>query len=229
MQRLQIAVVHLLAVQEVRCSNGNNIQRLDTTSNTGTGGGAVVGRGSVFCLDTGSNYSNTAAKFWHVQKSDGWTVANGSLCGNRLGGDVHIYITDGINQYTDNNSGNPCPLEAKVLLYARNYSSIGGRPAEFKFGIINDITGDSSTEISISLAVGNDSLAWYTITDIPVGNGGWQNFTLTSSCTLGGSGPHTSQYDLKVCALNIVESRTYSQPASVGANTFDSATARARP
>lgn len=206
---------------------GSSTQTFSGHDHTGTGGGAVIGRGSVFCLDTGSNYSNLATKFWHIQKTAGWTVADGSMSGNRLGGDIHIYVTDGINQYTDNNSGNPCTLEAKVLLYARNYFSSGLRTADFKFGITNNITGDSCTDTTISFTTSTDSLAWYTITDIPVGNGGWQSFTLTSSCTLGGAG--VGQLDLKVCALNIVESRAYSQPASVGANTFDSATARNRP
>ena len=208
---------------------GSSTQTFAGHDHTGTGGGAVLGRGSVFCFDTGSNYSNTAAKFWHVQKAAGWTVAQGSMSGNRLGGDVHIYVTDGISQYVNNNSGNPCTLEAQVLLYGNNFvvGGSGSRDVEIDFTIENNITGDSCTAATMTLTSNTDSLAWFNITDIPVGNGGWQSFTLNSSCTTTGSG--TGQIDFKVCALNIVESRTYSQPASEGANTFDSSTARNRP
>ena len=219
------------AVQGTRAP-GTGSQTIQGHDHTGSGGGAIMPRGSVFCFDNGGDMASVA-NYWgkssSVATADPWDYDTPFPDASRGKCDFWIHVTDGVDGTLNNNSATASTLEAQALIYTEKNAN-GGGDLTTKFKITNLDTGTSSTEITqtTSGSGAQTSIAWFNITDIPIGRGGWQEYKMQTNVDYA-STPISQSLIVRVLALNIVESRAYSQPASAGANLFDSIAARGRP
>jgi hypothetical protein len=131
---------------------------------------------------------------------------------------VKLSITPGISAAKNNRSGNPCTLCVTGVFFAEN--SVG-RVEDFEFRVVRVTNGANDASGAHTYSGASSQLTHYWIDDVPVGEGGLQEYILQVKSTGGGK--------VGVFGAKFYETREESEPVSQGAHNFDSTAARTRP
>jgi hypothetical protein len=187
---------------------------------TESGGGAILPRGVVLCMDSGEGAG------WEWQPPGIYLPMTDKTYFHDLQNDVptrtptfRLYTTDGIHSGKTNLAGNPCELEARATMYVEDRGG-AGNSVDFKFR--NVATGATSSTQTVTIS----ALAKDTVTlvfgDLPLRNAsGLQEYELLVGCG-------SSAITLRLQTLVIAETRESSQPESKGANLYNSSAATTR-
>lgn len=186
---------------------------------TESGGGAILPRGVLLSLDSGQGDG------WDWQPPGIYLPDADMTYFHDLANDTptrfptfRLYTTDGIHSGKTNLLGSACCLEARAVIWLEERSGTG-HTIDFFFR--NEATGADSTYASVTLSASQIDTVVLTWGDIPLDSvSGLQEYTLR----LGAS----QAFSVRLMSLVIAETRESSQPASAGANLYNSTEATTR-
>ena len=187
---------------------------------TESGGGAILPRGVVYCLDNGDGDGwEWIVPLASAPITDEAYFYDFSAAADTRVPTLRLWTTDGINSTKTNRASNDCALEGKMIVYLKD--NHGALPNDFTFKWRNEATGATSTGATQSIATGPGDVVELGWGDIPLAQtSGLQELTLLVSATKHG--------EIRIQSLVIAETRETSQPVSAGGNRYNSATATTR-
>lgn len=186
---------------------------------TESGGGAILPRGVVLCLDNGQGdgwewtppgiYLPMADKtYFHDLANDTPTRAP----------TFRLYTTDGIHNGKTNLLGSDCCLEARMVVQLEELSAL---PNTIDFKFRNEVTQATSSTQTVNLSGSQVDTVELSFGDIPLSSqSGLQEYSLLVGADYA--------VRLRLQSLVIAETRESSQPESAGANLYDSVAATTR-